>query len=305
MWRALGGAPVLRHGCGQFIGEEERVSGSNWTRQEVEAIVDDYLSMLASELAGVPYNKAAHRRALLPRLNGRTEQSIEFKHANISAALQDANFPYIPGYKRRSNYQALLGEVLAERMSGALQLQELAAADADRPIVVPEVDDILAVLTAAPKVADGAPKVTEPSRPSVRLTTNYIEREAKNRSLGAAGELFVINYECARLIHAGKETLAARIEHTSKVRGDYEGYDILSFDESGAERLIEVKTTKYGVETPFFVTRNEVSTSERQARLYHLYRLYGFRQAPKLYTLPGAITQSCQLSAATFLAMPR
>jgi hypothetical protein len=261
--------------------------------------------MLASELAGVPYNKAAHRRALIPLLNGRSEQSVEFKHANISAALQDANFPYIPGYKRRSNYQALLGEVLAERMSGAFHLQELAAADADRPMVVPEVDDILAVLTAAPKGAGNPPVVTEPARPTVRLTTNYVEREARNRSLGAAGELFVINYECARLIHAGKETLAARIEHTSKVRGDYEGYDILSFDESGTERLIEVKTTKYGVETPFFVTRNEVSTSERQAGLYHVYRLYGFRQAPRIYTLPGAITQSCQLSAATFLAMPR
>jgi hypothetical protein len=281
------------------------VSGSDWSRQEVEAIVDDYLSMLASELAGTAYNKAAHRRVLVPLLNGRSEQSIEFKHANISAALLDAGFPYIAGYKPRSNYQALLAEVLAERMTGAAQLQEVAAADADRPIVVPEVEDILAVLTTAPKSSGDIHKVAEPSRPAIRLTTNYIEREARNRSLGAAGELFALNYERARLIHVGKESLAARIEHTSKVRGDYEGYDILSFDETGSERLIEVKTTKYGAETPFFVTRNEVSTSERRAPLYHVYRLYGFRQAPRLYTLPGAISQSCQLSAANFLAMPR
>ncbi len=281
------------------------MSGSDWSRQEVEAIVDDYLSMLASELAGTAYNKAAHRRALLPLLNGRSEQSIEFKHANISAALLDAGFPYIAGYKPRSNYQALLAEVLAGRMTGATQLQEVASADADRPMVVPEVDDILAVLTTAPKPSGDSHKVAEPSRPAIRLTTNYIEREARNRSLGAAGELFALNYERARLIHVGKESLAARIEHTSKVRGDYEGYDILSFDENGTERLIEVKTTKYGAETPFFVTRNEVSTSERRASLYHVYRLYGFRQAPKLYTLAGAISQSCQLSAASFLATPR
>ncbi len=281
------------------------MSGSEWSRQEVEAIVNDYLSMLASELAGTTYNKAARRRALLPQLNGRSEQSIEFKHANISAALLDAGFPYISGYKPRSNYQALLGEVLAERMTGAAQLQEVAAADADRPMVVPEVDDILAVLTAAPKSSGDGHKVAEPARPAIRLTTNYIEREARNRSLGSAGELFALNYERARLIHIGKESLAARIEHTSKVRGDYEGYDILSFNENGAERLIEVKTTKYGAETPFFVTRNEVSTSERRGHLYHVYRLYGFRQAPRLYTLQGAISQSCQLSAANFLAMPR
>lgn len=190
-------------------------------------------------------------------------------------------------------------------MAGAAQLQEVAAADADRPMVVPEVDDILAVLTAAPKSAGDTYKAAEPLRAAIRLTTNYIEREARNRSLGAAGELFVLNYERARLIHRGKEGLAARIEHTAKVRGDYEGYDILSFDETGAERLIEVKTTKYGAETPFFVTRNEVSTSERRASLYQVYRLFGFRQTPKLYTLQGAISQSCQLSAASFLAMPR
>lgn len=281
------------------------MGGGDWSKREVEAIVDDYLSMLASELAGTPYSKAAHRRALLPLLNGRSDQSVEFKHANISAALLDAGFPYISGYKPRSNYQALLVDVLSERMSGAAQLQEVAAADADRPMVVPEVDDILAVLTAAPKAAADTHKAAEPTRPAIRITTNYIEREARNRSLGAAGELFALNYERARLIHVGKEALAARIEHTSKVRGDYEGYDILSFDETGAERLIEVKTTKYAVHTPFFVSRNEVTASERCASRYHVYRLYGFRRAPRLYTLPGAISQTCQLSAASFLATPR
>lgn len=33
----------------------------DWSRLEVEAIVDDYLSMLASELAGVPYNKTSQQ----------------------------------------------------------------------------------------------------------------------------------------------------------------------------------------------------------------------------------------------------
>lgn len=280
------------------------MSSNDWSRHEVEAIVDDYLAMLTSELAGTPYNKAAHRRTLLPRLDGRTERSIEFKHRNISAALLDAGCPPIPGYKPRFNYQAPLADVLAERMSAARQLHEIAAADADRPTAVPEVDDILAALTAPPRPS------TEPARavemPStLRLAANYIEREARNRSLGNAGELFVLNYERARLIHARKESLAARIEHTSKIRGDGEGYDVLSFDETGAERLIEVKTTKYGSDTPFFVTRNEVAVSERASAQYHVYRLYGFRLMPRLYVLPGAISSSCRLSAANFLALPK
>jgi hypothetical protein len=281
------------------------MKGNNWSRQEVEAVIDDYLSMLACELAGTPYSKTAHRRALLPRLHGRTEQSIEFKHGNISAALLDLGCPPIPGYKPRANYQSLLSEVLAERMSVSPQLSQLAAADADRPIVVPEVDDILAVLTSPPRSSHNSHRTTEPPVPPLRPTTNYLEREARNRSLGSAGELFVLNYERARLVRAGKDELAGRIEHTSMVRGDHEGYDVLSFEETGEERLIEVKTTKYLAETPFFVTRNEVETSARNSSCYHVYRLYRFREAPKLYTLCGAIGQTCHLSAATFLAAPK
>lgn len=87
-------------------------------------------------------------------------------------------------------------------------------------------------------------------QPIIRLPTNYIEREARNRSLGYAGELFVLNFERARLIHLGEENLAARIEHISKIRGDHEGYDVLSFEKSGVERLIEVKTKQSTAETP-------------------------------------------------------
>lgn len=228
--------------------------GTEWTRTEVEAIVDDYLSMLASELAGTPYNKAEHRRKLIPKLLDRSDQSVEFKHANISAALLEAGFPYITGYKPRSNYQTLLAEVISERLDRHPTLVRIAEADADRPIAVPEVDDILKVLTDPPRLTTEPFKISEPSQAIIRLTTNYIEREARNRSLGSAGEDFILNFERARLIHSGHDSLAAKIEHTSRIRGDGMGYDILSFETDGKERLIEVKTTKYGSDTPFFVT---------------------------------------------------
>lgn len=278
---------------------------ADWSRLEVEAIVDDYLSMLASELSSTPYNKAAHRRALQQKLDGRSEPSIEFKHANISAALLEAGFPYISGYKPRSNYQALLAEVISERLEQNDTMLQLAGADADRPMAVPEVDDILAIATTRPSSTKERLGVGDEVRSGIWLTTNYLEREARNRSLGSAGELFVLDYERTRLTHAGKEKLAARIEHTAKVRGDSEGYDILSFEESGRERLIEVKTTKYGSQTPFYVSRNEVAVSKRESESYHLYRLFDFREAPRLYTLPGAIESTCLLSPTTYLAAPK
>jgi len=281
------------------------MGGTDWSRSEVEAIVEDYLAMLARELSGAKYSKTAHRRALLSRLDGRSEASVEFKHGNISAALLDLGFPYIAGYKCRDNYQGLLTEVIAAKLSTNSTLLDIAAADADAPIVAPEVDDILSILAEKPPAAANAQRVSDRLAFGVRLPTNYIEREARNRSLGNAGESFVLHFEQARLRRAGKERLAEQIEHTSLVRGDHEGYDILSFEENGAERLIEVKTTKYGIETPFYVTRNEVAVSEAHARRYQVYRLFAFRKSPRLFALPGAISETCQLSAATFLAQAR
>src|SRR5215213_9787024 len=106
--------------------------------------------MLESELRGEPYSKAEHRRQLVQLLNGRSEQSVEFKHANISAVLIDLGFPYISGYKPRFNYQGMLLEVMADRLGSSAQLLQVAAADADQLIAVPEVDDILLILTDPP-----------------------------------------------------------------------------------------------------------------------------------------------------------
>jgi hypothetical protein len=277
----------------------------DWSREEVEATVADYFAMLAAELAGVPYSKATHRRALVQALSERSEQSVEFKHANISAVLIELGFPYISGYKPRSNYQRLLFEVVADRLAGAEALQKLAAADADQPIVVPEVEDVLSVLTEPPTGRDPVDGAKERERPPRQRSVNYLEREAQNRSLGMAGEQFVLNYERARLVRAGKERLAAKVQHASLTQGDGAGFDILSFDVSGAERLIEVKTTKYGRETPFFVSRNEVAVSEARSSQFQLYRLFSFRRDPRLFTLAGAISSTCQLSASNYLAAVR
>jgi hypothetical protein len=278
---------------------------NDWSREEVEATVADYLAMLSAELAGVPYNKAVHRRELVKLLNNRSEQAIEFKHANISAVLIDLGFPYIAGYKPRSNYQQLLYDVVSDRLVENPSLLNVAAANADLPIVVPEVDDILSVLTSPPTTSE-PDRATQQSQVRRRsFSTNYLEREARNRSLGSAGEEFVLNFERARLLTAGREGLAGRIVHTSRVHGDGEGFDILSFEESGKERLIEVKTTKHGRETPFFVSSNELAVSDSRANEYHLYRLFGFRLAPRLFTLAGALGSTCRLSASSYLATVR
>lgn len=83
----------------------------DWPPAEVSLIVADYFAMLAQELRNEPFSKTEHRRSLSPRLNGRSDGSIEFKHQNISAVLINFDQPYVNGYKPRQNYQALLEQV--------------------------------------------------------------------------------------------------------------------------------------------------------------------------------------------------
>lgn len=270
-----------------------------WSNEEVETIVADYFTMLAAELAGMQFNKAAHRRALLPLLHNRNESAVEFKHGNISAVLIELGFPYIAGYRPHYNYQGLLYEVVRSRLATSSKLHELAASDAEAPVAPPITDGVLLALTDPPRYGQ---KVADKSLAQYLPDVNYLEREARNRALGLAGEEFVIAFEHARLHQADRGQLAARIRHVSKEQGDYFGYDILSYEESGLERLIEVKTTKRGIYAPFFVTRNELRVSEEKADHYHLYRVFDYRTNPRLFTLNGALSTTCALEAVTYQA---
>lgn len=69
------------------------MSNGPWTDEENDLIVADYFAMLADDIAGHCYSKAEHRRALLPRLNDRSEGWVEFKHQNISAVLKGLRDP--------------------------------------------------------------------------------------------------------------------------------------------------------------------------------------------------------------------
>lgn len=273
----------------------------DWSREEVEAIVADYLRMLMLELAGQRFNKTEHRRHLQAKLNARSDGSIEFKHCNISAAMIDLGFPYLRGYKPRANYQALLGVVVEEQVRGQATLDRVALAAVEQPAVMPNQTDFSRVKSEAPARQHRA---TEPSIAPLfkAVKRDYFEREARNQSLGLAGEEFIVQFEHWRLNELGQQRLADRVEHVAQTKGDGLGYDILSFDSNGKERLIEVKTTTFGRDTPFFVSRGELALSHGAKDQFHLYRLFEFRKAPRMFDLAGSLDQHCQLDPVTFKA---
>ncbi|EMS80262.1 DUF3883 domain-containing protein [Desulfotignum phosphitoxidans] len=279
----------------------------NWSEHEVQAAVEDYFNMLRLELTGQKFNKTEHRRTLLKRLKKRSHGSIELKHQNISAVLIEMGIPYIDGYKPRSNYQrSLLPNVITDFLVNYPEFQTLFQEDSQMVPAIPTVEDFLAAMESPPKREEktNSVGVAEHSKIFNPVGVNYLEKESRNQSLGNAGEQFVINFERARLIHAGKGFLSERVEQISVTKGPSAGFDILSFEKNGTDRYIEAKTTKYGKNTPFFITPNELTFSQKNASRYHLYRIFKFRETPRLFSLQGYLEDHCVLNPSQFLAKP-
>lgn len=119
-----------------------------WSQAEIASTVADYLDMLRQELAGAPYSKAAHRRKLAARLDGRSGPSIEFKRANISAVLAERALRHIAGYKPRGNYQRALADELDRQLavdSDLLARMQLQDAPVDAPATLGE-DAVIAAV---------------------------------------------------------------------------------------------------------------------------------------------------------------
>ncbi len=278
----------------------------SWSNEEVALTVADYMKMLTLELAGQRYNKSAHRRGLLQKLNNRSNAAVELKHQNISAVLRDLNCFWIPGYKPRGNYQVALATYVEDWINSHPEFDRVSQAAVAQPAIVPSTIEFSRFVVDAPTPAT---EVREPlstySPNRIASKRDYVAQEARNSALGNAGELLALEYEEYRLRSAGKTTLANRIEHVAESRGDGLGFDILSFETSGEERFIEVKTTAFAKETPFYASRNEVSFSSDFQSQFQLYRLFEFRRSPKLFSLKGAIGDHCQMDPVNFICRLR
>ncbi|WP_028622417.1 HNH endonuclease [Pseudomonas sp. Ant30-3] len=93
---------------------------SDWSIFEIRAAVDAYLKMLALELSGERFVKAAENLALRETsLPTRTKGSVEFRMQNISTVLMKMDQAFITGYKPArnvgSNVEQAIRKVLSER----------------------------------------------------------------------------------------------------------------------------------------------------------------------------------------------
>ena len=281
------------------------VLAQDWSPAEVAATVADYLAMLEHELRGESYNKREHNRRLQALLSSRSAGAIEFKHQNISAVMIELGFPYIDGYKPRGNYQELLRNEALAQLARNDEIERITAAVVAAPAPASPILPLTSDVFVEPPARE-IPRRTYERRATTIAPRqiNYLEQESRNASLGQAGEMFALQAEHRRLWKAGARQLADRIEHVSVTRGDGLGYDIVSFETDGRERFIEVKTTSFGAMTPFFASAKEVSISESLST-FQLYRVFKFRDDPRIFAVGGALRQSCTLEPVQFRASLR
>ena len=272
-----------------------------WSIDEINAIVDDYMSMLLQDLKGEKYNKTSHREKLKPQLNNRTDGSIEFKHQNISAALIDLDYPYIDGYKPRFNYQNELFQAISKKT------EEI---DFDLPNII---DNNLNKTKISSK--DLTPILIEVKPPTTinrkinpyekiefgrKNKKNYALIENNNKNLGRRGEELVLEFEKQRVTKLKLDV--SKVQWISEVKGDDEGYDILSLNDDGSARYIQVKTTTQGIDFHFFISGREVEFSRRNKDNYFIYRVFNLNKSPKIYIQNGYVIDSFELFPTEFKA---
>ncbi|MGG7568032.1 DUF3883 domain-containing protein [Rhodovulum sp. DZ06] len=270
------------------------MAGADWTDAENDLIVADYFAMLREELRGAPYNKTAHRKALMEHIE-RPNGSIEFKHQNISAVLQALNHPWIKGYKPRSNFQMPLADAVARRLAGAIDLVPPRA-----PGLAEAAGELF--LRPAPTLRnEPPPEEAKMTRAVIRKFDPAAQDEA-NRALGKAGEERVLAHERAVLAREGRRDLAAAVRWVSHEDGDGAGYDIHSFTPSGEDRLIEVKTTNGWERAAFHVSANELRVSEENPESWRLMRIWNFARRPEAFELVPPLSRHVDLIATSYRA---
>lgn len=275
---------------------DTEVAGTDWSNSELDLIVADYFAMLKEEQAGQIVHKTEHRRLLKAHVQ-RSDGSIEFKHRNISAVLTRLGLPRIRGYIPAWNFQG----AIAEAIGRYLEIEsDPVPMTASQPLVG---------FADVPSLFESAPPAAPPISPKARTAFERVARkfdpalrDQLNRSLGLAGEQLIYEREKQLLIDQDRVDLARKVRWVSQEDGDGAGYDIKSYDATGAERWIEVKTTRGGSTTPFYLTSNENEVASERPDAFRLYRLHDFSQAPGLFTLTPPLDAVLQLEALTFRA---
>jgi uncharacterized protein DUF3883/uncharacterized protein DUF3427 len=132
---------------------------------------------------------------------------------------------------------------------------------------------------------------------------DYVRESARDKRIGRAGELLVLDYERQALLSDGLPELAEKVRHVAEVEGDGAGYDIESYGSDGTRKYIEVKTTTGDQSGEFYVTANELQFSRQHSDTFYLYRVYHYDEQNdrgKFFAVKGSLENNFALFPVQF-----
>ena len=275
-------------------------TGTPWSNEEIDIIVEDYFNMLHKELRGQKFRKSDHNRRVQSR-TGRSKGSVEYKYQNISAVLNILGCPRIDGYLPAKNIQkALIPGV--ERYLDNFKWEswiDTSLLDRVKKTSSTDIADEIQILQQIP-----IPSKKPSSREVTRLIRKFdpAARDARIREIGMLGEQRVFHSEQTRLKNDGRKDLASKVRWVSREDGDGAGYDIHSFTSTGQELFLEVKTTIGSEQTPFFISANEVEFSEEHPEHSRIFRVFDLPKVPRAFILIPPLENDLILTPKNFLA---
>lgn len=132
--------------------------------------------------------------------------------------------------------------------------------------------------TLIPKNLNFTERIEDSKR--IGIKRDYLQQQKTQLKNGSEGEKIVLEIERKRLSSHKNEKLRYKVKdirHVSQMDGDGLGYDILSYDlidDQIQEIYIEVKLTKGNINTPFFMSPNEMDFAREKTDQFRIYRLY-------------------------------
>ncbi len=119
---------------------------------------------------------------------------------------------------------------------------------------------------------------------------DYLQLEKTRQDIGEKGEQYVYEREKRRLLKSNSRLVNDVSREPAK--DPKNGYDILSFTDSGEKIYIEVKSTKGNVNEPFYMTANEREKANQVNKNGGIYRPYPAGGVDKLIDFESNINDA-------------
>lgn len=227
----------------------------------------------------------------------RTREGVPYTHLGTFRYLSHDTEREKPVYFQGQIIEGSIPQEVCERIGLFLQPSTESYSNDFKPLTEGEL-----IVTSPPSYKPR--KGTNTSKFRARKVKDYSLIDARNKKLGDAGELLVLEFERKELIKSGREDLAEKVRHVSQLEGDGAGYDIESYTPDGVIKYIEVKTTKGSSASSFYMSSNEINFAKQHEENYCLYRVYEYdftTNSGKLFVVSDSIEESLNLIPTQFL----